>query len=576
MYHLGMPRATLIAAVIALVSCAMSCHTAAAQVTPNPIQAENALPGTTAWKEARAGGDISLYSSQASVAPGELMAVHVSTPYRYRLVVYRVGWYGGTGARFVACVPTCDSDEQGRSQPIPPVPDGPAATAPPIRASWPVTDSIQTATTWTSGYYLIEALLTSGPDAGRAGTTFVILRPPDQPVGSRILVQVPINTWQAYNRWGGKSLYDFYGPRAYRVSFDRPYGQMANTPAWWEFQLVRFLEREGYDVSYQTDHDTHVDGASLLEHRLVIVGGHDEYWTSEIRDAFDTALARGTNLAFTGSNDAYWRIKYEDDGRTIFGYKSLYDPTPNVADKTALFREIGRPECMLMGVLHQSLSPLPNLLDYKVTDAGAADPWLAGTGLHTGDTIAGVVGREHDVINPYPESCFHPGLTVLFHYDGHGVDVNGDAVRFTAPSGARVFASGAQQFTWALDDYRSDGSLFPEPPVEPWKGVPADSRVQQFMRNALDDLTRPAPPGPVTVSTRGSRIRVSVPSTVDPRVIGFVAAARVHGRWVKLCKGVRTCTAVWSGADTPTVGIVDIDRWHRHSAAAYAAATSQP
>ena len=284
-------------------------------------------------------------------------------------------------------------------------------------------------------------------------------------MGSRILVQVPVNTWEAYNRWGGKSLYDFYGPRAYRVSFDRPFGEMAQTPMWWEIQLVRFLEREGYDVSYQTDIDTNDDPGSLLRHQAVVVAGHDEYWTSGIREAFDTALAQGTNLAFMGSNDGYWRIKLEDGDSTIFGYKSLYDPTPALEDKTALFREIGRPECNLMGVLHQFLVPLPYALDYAVTDAGAADPWLAGTGFAPGDTIRGVVGREHDVLNPYPESCFHPGLTVLFHYDGKGVDQNGDAVRFTAPSGARVFASGAQQFAWGLDDWRSDGSLAPVPPV---------------------------------------------------------------------------------------------------------------
>jgi hypothetical protein len=543
---------------------------------PNAVQRENALPGTTAW-QARSGGDISLYASETSVAPGATMTMHVSTREHYRLAVYRLGWYAGAGARLMTCVPSCTSDEQGQRRSVPPLPDGPTFLAAPVRANWPATDTIQTDSTWTSGYYLIEAVLTTGPDIGRVATTFVIVREPPQPVGSRILVQVPINTWQAYNRWGGKSLYDFYGPRAYRVSFDRPYGPMANTPGWWEIQLVRFLEREGYDVAYQTDYDTHIDGASLLQHRLVIVGGHDEYWTSEIRDAFDAALAAGTNLVFTGSNDAYWRIKYEDNGRTIFGYKSLYDPAP-LAEKTALFREIGRPECMIMGVLHQYLVALPDSLDYHVTDAGAADPWLAGTGLHAGDTIAGVVAREHDVINPYPESCFHPGLTVVFHYDGNGVDENGDAVRFTAPSGARVFASGAQQFTWALDDFRADGGLFPEPPVEPWKGVPADPRVQQFMRNALTDLTRPAAPADVRVRRRGTRIRVSVPATTDPRVVGFVAAARIGTRWVRLCHGVRTCVAVTPQGlvGTATVGVVSIDRWHGHSAASFATSPPQP
>jgi hypothetical protein len=449
-------KAILFAAGVLLLGCAP----AAAARAPNPIQLENALPGTTSW-QARGGGDISLYASQIGAAPGDEIDLHVSTENRYRIEAYRLGWYGGAGARSVACLPACDTDEQGRALPTPKPSDLPVFLAPPLRADWPVTDVLHTDPGWTSGYYLVEAVLTSGPDAGRVATTFFVLRQPEPELGSRIVVQVPVNTWETYNYWGGQSMYDIEGRRAYRVSFDRPFGELAQTPMWWEIQLVRFLEREGADVSYQTDLDTDRDAGSLLRHRLVMVAGHDEYWTTAIRDAFDAALDGGTNLAFMGSNDAYWHIKYEDSGRTIFGYKSLYDPNPDVADKTAMFREIGRPECLLMAVQHSGFALLSHALDYPVTDAGAADRWLAGTGFHAGDTIVGVVGREHDVLNPYPESCVHPGLTVLFHYDGGGVDQDGDAVRFTAPSGARVFASGAQQFAWALDDWRSDGTLFP-------------------------------------------------------------------------------------------------------------------
>jgi hypothetical protein len=346
---------------------------------------------------------------------------------------------------------------------------------------------------------------------------------------------------------------------------------MAQSPMWWEIQLVRFLEREGYDVSYQTDVDTDIDAASLLRHRLVMVAGHDEYWSGAIRDAFDTALADGTNLAFMGSNDGYWQVKYADGDRTIVSAKSLSDPNPVLAQKTAMFREIGRPECELMAVQHQFLVSLPHALDYTVTPAGAADPWLAGTGFNAGDTIAGVVGREHDVINPYPMSCFHPGLTTLFHYDGGGVDQNGDAVRFTAPSGARVFASGAQQFTWGLDDWRSDGSLFPEPPIQPWRGVPVDPRLQQFMRNMLGDLTRPAAPAGLTVRRiDGNRLLVQISAGADPRTLGFVAAVRVGDRWVRLCHGSTTCTGPLRPNTGPlTIGAVTIDQWHRPSSATF-------
>jgi hypothetical protein len=468
------------------------------------------------------------------------------------------------------CVPGCTSDEQGRVQAVPSVGD---PIYDPLRAGWPVTDVVHTGHDWVTGYYLIEALMTSGPDLGRAAATFVILHAPQGASPTPILVQVPVNTWEAYNQWGGKSLYDLGTRRVYRVSFDRPFGAYAQSPMWWEIQLVRFLEREGYDVSYQTDLDSDRDGGSLLQHQLVIVAGHDEYWTAAIRNAFDAAQAHGTNLVFVGSNDGYWHIDYEDGGRTIFSYKSLYDPNPVLSEKTAMFREIGRPECMLMGVQHSWFGILDHQLDYTVTAAGAADPWLAGTGLRAGDTIVGVVGREHDQLNPYPQSCFKPGLVDLFHYDGGTVDQNGDAVRWTAPSGARVFAAGAQQFSWALDSFRSDQANGADQlvPLSSNLGVPVDPRVQQLMRNVLADLTRPAPPTELGIRFTGRALRVRIARPLDPRVTGFIAAYR-HGSgpWHHLCAGTTTCTAqIRPGQGRLEVGALAINRWHRTSSATF-------
>lgn len=565
-----MRNAIASAAGLALLCGAASPAGAGPAAPVSPIVRENALGGSTDWQR-QLGGDIQVYGTQIGALPGEAVDLHVSTAFRYRIVVYRLGWYGGAGARQVACLPACDADEQGALQPPPPSPP-PPATGPPIRADWRVTDTLRTEPSWTSGYYLVEALLTSGPFAGDVATTFFVLREPPSPVGSQILVQVPVNTWEAYNSWGGRSLYSFTGPRMYVVSFERPFGYLSQSPFWWEIQLVRFLEREGYDVSYQTDVDTDADPSSLLRHRLVIVAGHDEYWSQGIRGAFDTALADGTNLAFMGANDGYWKIDYQDGDQTIFSYKSMYDPNPVVAQKTAMWREIGHPECMLTGVEQQSVAAQPHPLDYTVTAAGAADPWLRGTGLTAGATIAGVVGREHDVINPWPDSCVHPGLTVLFHYAGGGADQSGDAVRYTAPSGARVFASGATQFSWALDDWRSAGTIAPPVAVVSDRVAPADGRVQQFMRNALDDLTRPAAPAALSVARSGGDLVVSIGGSTDPRVTGFVAGTRgAAGVWHLLCRGTVTCAGPAPPGEGPiVVGAVELDRWRRHSAAAFA------
>ena len=550
--------------------------TAADAPTPqNPIQLENSQAGTTAW-QAQTGGDIAVYGTQITAAPGDEVDFHVSTANRYRLMVYRLGWYGGDGARQMACVPSCGTDEQGTSQPQPG--DPPALpTDPPIRANWPVTDVLRTGADWTSGYYLAEAVLTSGPNAGQVATTYFILHPPAGAVGSPILAEVPVNTWEAYNHWGGKSLYDHLGPRAYRVSFERPFDDTAQSPLWWEIQLVRFLEREGYDVSYQTDLDTDADPGSLLRHRVVMVAGHDEYWTKAMRDAFDNALAAGTNLAFMGANEAYWHMEYQDSRQTMFAYKSLDDPNPVLEQKTALWRQIGRPDCALTGVATNSVNPAPRALDYAVTPEGASDMWMQNTGFNAGDTVTAVVGREHDVLNVDPTSCAHPGLVDLFHYDGEGVDQNADAVKFTAPSGARVFASGAMSFSWGLDDYRADGQLVRTPPGGNGNGS-SDSRLQQFVRNMLDDLTRPAPPKSVSVSQDGALLNVSVVPSADPRVQGFVAALKkTTGGWRLICRGALSC----SGRAPRHAGIYSIaagfvDKWDRRSAAVRTKISVQP
>ena len=340
----------------------------------------------------------------------------MSVPARYRIDVYRLGWYRGLGGRRVVCVPSCDGDKAAPLAPPRPIPDPATGVA---RAGWPVTDSLTVSTLWVSGYYEARLVVTSGAASGGSYSIYFVVREPLLRA-SAILVQVPVNTWQAYNSWAGKSLYGFSsdGVAANRVSFDRPYatdraGNQAS-PLEWEIQVARFLERDGYDISYQTDVDTDRDPASLLRHRLVVTVGHGEYWTKGERDASDTARADGTNLAFMGSNTGYWQVRYEDDRRTIVGYKSAADPNPEPALKTMLFRTLVTPryECALLGVMQ--IGGLGQA-DYSVTAAGAADPWLQGAGLGAGSTLANLVGREYDrVPGPYvPTDCQLPGLTVL-------------------------------------------------------------------------------------------------------------------------------------------------------------------
>jgi hypothetical protein len=306
-----------------------------------------------------------------------------------------------------------------------------------------------------------------------------------------VLVQASPTTWQAYNNWGGASLYDYNSPsgRAPKVGFDRPYRwEVSGGLLWWDLPLVRFLERNGYDVSYQADVDGALHPSSLAGRRLIVVAGHSEYWAKELRDGFDRARAAGTNLAFFGANAAYWQVRFEDGGRTIVGYKdSTADPEQDPQRKTDLFRALAqrRWECELIGVQHQGGKlGWTTEGDYTVTSAATSDPWLRAGAFRPGDTVRGVVSREVDTIPPNQspgQSCGNH-ITVLFHRElGGDMLGNADAVRFTAPSGATVFASGSHQFVWGLEA---------APEIREIPSGLVDSRLQRFARAMLDELAR--------------------------------------------------------------------------------------
>ena len=297
-----------------------------------------------------------------------------------------------------------------------------------------------------------------------------------------------------------------------------------------------------------------------------------------MRDAFDTALTDGTEPLRSWARTT---VTGTPTTRTTTRRSSR---TSRCTTRTRSSPR--RPRCGGKSGTRNACSPAPSSSrsqrraipsDTTVTAAGAADPWLQGTGLAGGrDDRRRRRPRARRVINPWPD-CVHPGLTVLFHYDGYGVDQPGDAVRYTAPSGARVFASGAMQFSWALDDWRSNGTIGPAVarPVQ-MRVTPADPRVQQFMRNALDDaLTRPPAPQAMMLSEDGDdthRDRQRRPPIRAPA--GFVAFVCATGRaWVPLCRGVVACSGRLPAAGVVVVGAVSLDAWDRRSGADYATAT---
>jgi N,N-dimethylformamidase beta subunit-like protein len=523
---------------------------ATSQPAANAVQRENARPGTLGWEiPSGAGTVITGYASEVSVIPGENLHLHVAAPpgSQYRVLLYRLGWYRGIGGRLVTCVPGCRSSHTAISQPAPTTPSTATGL---FRARWRLTDRVQIPADAVSGYYEAKLEIVGGAYAGSVGNVPLIVRQSPASRASALLVQVPVNTWEAYNSWGGKSLYHFGTMRhAVEVSFDRPFDQRTFHDMGTELELpwVRFLERSGIDVSYQTDVDTDRDPGSLLRHRLVFAIGHDEYWTQRMRDAFDRALALSTNLMF-GSNSGEWRMRYGTERRTIVEWR---DPSTDPIDSRRLddgfFRTFGEPECKLMAVEH-GWAAQRNLTapatSYTVVGP-ARDPWLAAAGLAPGDVVPAVVGYEWDSLTP---ACFAGQVVPLMSAvlrGSDGVSRSADMVRATASSGARVFGMGTMELAWALDelDQRS-----PNP------------RMVALVGAALRDLTRPASPAALIIRHRAMALIVSARLRApDPRIVRVIVRPVGGGRGC--ADSLRAVCRLPPSRRTTRYTAVAVDQW---------------
>ncbi|NJO82630.1 MAG: hypothetical protein HC828_07260 [Blastochloris sp.] len=314
-------------------------------------------------------------------------------------------------------------------------------------------------------------------------------------------------TYAAYNNFGGYSTYNnnsLNNQRAFKVSFDRPQVQtvglseVSNNMLTWEYNQARWLESQGYDVSYYTNLDVHSDRLHLYSQDAMLSVGHDEYWSMEMYDNIMEARDNGINLAFFSANTAYWRVRFEPSStgqanRTMVVYKGNWADDPavknDISAATTVFRspELNRPENGLLGVMYvgdAGTNQIYNGFDYVVTNS--SDPYYANTGLKNGDVLRGIVGYEWDaVVN---NGATPSGLVVLAQsnteYSGGlpqlppGTNPNiANAVRYTAASGAKVFSSGTIQWMWGLDSDRVGGT-----------GDRTDFRIQQITTNIFADL----------------------------------------------------------------------------------------
>ena len=570
----------------------------------NAIVTENQLPGTpeSVWGVSGT-GDSSLqgFATDISVDQGQTISfkIHDATSAPYRIDIYRLGYYGGNGARLVTTIPSSQTLRQVQPNPL-----TNAATGLVDAGNWTVSASWAVPTTATSGLYIARP---RRDDTGGASHIYFVVR--DDDGASDLLFQTADTTWQAYNDWGGNSLY--VGPglpdgRAYKVSYNRPLsiddqtGGLGdyNSPLHAEYPMIRWLEANGYNVSYTTDVDTDRRGAELLEHDVFLSVGHDEYWSAQQRANVEAARDAGVHLAFFSGNEVFWKTRWENSidasgtpYRTLVCYKesknnAKIDPSPVWTgtwrdDRFSPPSDGGRPENALSGTIYMNDRTSSDLgIPLKVPEADGKLRFWRNTSvanLAPGQTATlgqHIVGYETD---EDLDNGFRPGglitmSSTFFTTSSHvtvpwGTEVGpGSSTHkitlHRASSGALVFGAGTVQWSWGLDGNHKNGPSATDPSIrQATVNLFADMGVQPeslqpglVAATASTDTTRPS--STITSPAAGSVMQVGTPVTITGTAaeagggrLAVIEVSTDNGATWRRATGL----ASWSYTWTPTV-----------------------
>src|SRR3954452_8424836 len=345
----------------------------------NPVACENALPGSapSSW-QVNGNGDSTIqgYGTSMSVNKGATVSFKIkTTASAYHIDIYRLGYYQGNGARLQASNirPTATLPQTQPSCITT------ASTGLIDCGNWAVSGSWTVPSSSVSGVYIAKLVR---DDTGGASQIPFVVR--DDSSSSQMLVRTSDSTWQAYNKYGGNSLYSCTSPcppgnpngykGAFSVSYNRPFdGTITQDNGrsflfYAEYQLIRSVERNGYDASYTSQADAAANPSLLLGHKLIVSSGHDEYWSGPERANIEAARDAGVSLAFFSGNEVFWKTRWENstaDGastpyRTVTTYKDThFDAPTDPAAWTGSWRDPrftppsdgGRPENALTGQL---------------------------------------------------------------------------------------------------------------------------------------------------------------------------------------------------------------------------------
>ncbi len=469
------------------------------------LTCENSLPGTpqSQWDSGPGDPSIQGFATQMSVNVGQTIQFKINTPSTaYHIDIYRIGYYQGKGARKQATITPSVSLPQTQ----------PACLTDPSTelvdcGNWAVSASWNVPSTAVSGVFMAHLVR---DDNGEDNQIPFVVR--DDSSHSALIYQTSDTTWQAYNTWGGNSLYTGAAGPAFKVSYNRPFATRTGSTQEdffmsAEYPMVRWLEANGYDVTYQSGIDTDRSGALLLNHKTFLSVGHDEYWSGQQRANVEAARDAGVNLAFFSGNEVFWKTRYEPsiDGsntsyRTLVCYKETAynaktDPTPTwtgtwVDPRFSPPSDGGRPQNALTGTLFTAQGANDPM---SVPAADGKFRFWRNTSMATlapgttGTLPNGVVGYEFDTdadngfrpaglfdlasgTTSEPAVASHYGTTFSAGTATHNMTM------YRAPSGALVFSAGTIRWSWGLDATH-DGA-----------GPPANVDMQQATVNVLADM----------------------------------------------------------------------------------------
>ena len=504
------------AACLVVVACAGGlCAQTFTCVPPSANQTvcENSFPGTpeSQWMIVGSGDPtIQGFATSMSVNQGETVHFKIKTNARaYTLDIYRVGYYQGNGARYLTTI--SPSAHLPQSQPAC-LTD--STTGLIDCGNWAESASWTVPAGATSGLYFAEM---TRQDTGGGSQILFVVRADSST--SAILFQTSDMTAQAYNPYGGNNLYsaNTAAGYAYKVSYNRPFAtQDYNSGQSWflnsEYPMIRWLEANGYDLTYAAGIDTDRFGSNLLKHKVFMSVGHDEYWSGSQRTNVEAARASGVNLAFFSANEVFWKTRWETstDGsntpyRTLVCYKETHANQPidpqDPPTWTGTWRDPrfsppadgGRPENALSGTIF-TVNGTRNDAITVPGGFGKLRFWrntsIATLGVGKVATFpTGTLGFEwdQDLDNGFrPNGLIDLSSTTLnvdgFYLVDYGNTFGqGTATHnltlYRAGSGALVFGAGTVQWSWGLDGDHTNGS---DPP---------SSDMQQATVNLLADMS---------------------------------------------------------------------------------------